>query len=169
MEESTNTTRQLWEMDAKNVVPLIIKLAEYQKTEGVITPDEDTLANDLGANGMLHGLGSFNEQGFLEGFCISYDIYSTNKTEHSCFLLDLYVDDSARRKGIAKALMIALARNCQVRSERTAGFTYIHLHVLDWNKSAVRFYQTMGAGEVARIYKEREVWIEMKIPVKNLL
>jgi ribosomal protein S18 acetylase RimI-like enzyme len=54
------------------------------------------------------------------------------------FIEDIWVEPEARRGGVARALIAALARDC-----RANGFKRIDLHVLDWNR-ARGFYERVG-------------------------
>ena len=53
---------------------------------------------------------------------------------------DIFVLPDYRRRGIGKALLTYVA---QLAVERNAG--RVEWSVLDWNKSAIQFYQGMGA------------------------
>jgi ribosomal protein S18 acetylase RimI-like enzyme len=61
-------------------------------------------------------------------------------------LADLYVVKSARRKGVGRALMAAVAREC-----RKAGGTWVAWYVQRDNREARGFYRAIGAKQDADI------------------
>ncbi|TPI13620.1 GNAT family N-acetyltransferase [Mesorhizobium sp. B4-1-3] len=60
--------------------------------------------------------------------------------ERLMFLKDLFVRDSARDKGIGRALVGFLAAYCLMK-----GIGRIDLTTEDWNEGALRFYDRLGA------------------------
>jgi GNAT superfamily N-acetyltransferase len=81
---------------------------------------------------------------FVDGTPVAYVIYfftfSTMVGKRGLWLEDLFIDPAFRGKGLGQALMthlanIALQHGCG-RFEWT---------VLDWNESAIRFYERLGA------------------------
>jgi GNAT superfamily N-acetyltransferase len=81
---------------------------------------------------------------FVENKPIAYAMYfftfSTMIGKRGLWLEDLFIDPPFRGKGIGQALMGHLAK---VGAENQCGrFEWI---VLDWNESAIRFYQRLGA------------------------
>ena len=80
-------------------------------------------------------------------YAVFFPMYSTFRAESSLYLEDLFVHPDARRQGIGRALMhalagLAVARGC-VRFEWT---------VLDWNEGAQRFYRSLGANILREWY-----------------
>jgi ribosomal protein S18 acetylase RimI-like enzyme len=73
------------------------------------------------------------------GYAMYLGDYDTDLMCHSTYLADLYVDTAARRCGIGRALMAAVARITGVRGGRT-----LHWNVLRSNPSARAFYATLG-------------------------
>ncbi|CDX26014.1 GCN5-like N-acetyltransferase [Mesorhizobium sp. ORS 3324] len=60
--------------------------------------------------------------------------------ERLMFLKDLFVRDSARNKGVGRALIGFLAGHCLAK-----GIGRIDLTTEDWNEGALRFYDRLGA------------------------
>lgn len=60
--------------------------------------------------------------------------------ERLMFLKDLFVRDSARDKGVGRALVGFLAGYCVSK-----GIGRIDLMTEDWNEGALRFYDRLGA------------------------
>jgi ribosomal protein S18 acetylase RimI-like enzyme len=73
------------------------------------------------------------------GYAMYLGDYDTDLMCHSTYLADLYVDTGARRCGIGRALMAAVARITRERGGRT-----LHWNVRRSNPSARAFYATLG-------------------------
>jgi ribosomal protein S18 acetylase RimI-like enzyme len=73
------------------------------------------------------------------GYAMYLGDYDTDLMCHSTYLADLYVDTAARRCGIGRALMAAVARITGERGGRT-----LHWNVLRSNAPARAFYATLG-------------------------
>ncbi|HZA10078.1 GNAT family N-acetyltransferase [Mycobacterium sp.] len=56
------------------------------------------------------------------------------------YLEDLYVRPKFRRRGLARALLSELARECVDN-----GYSRVTWAVLDWNVDAIAFYESVGA------------------------
>ena len=76
----------------------------------------------------------------VTGIAIWHLNYSTWLGKHGIYLEDLYVDPKHRGQGHGKALLIRLAKICLDR-----GYPRLQWWVLDWNKSAIDFYHSIGA------------------------
>ena len=82
--------------------------------------------------------------GSVDGRPVSYAIFLPHFGSYCgrpwLFLEDLYVQASARGAGVGRAMMSELAR--VVVEREWAGMTW---GVLDWNSTALRFYEGLGA------------------------
>ena len=56
------------------------------------------------------------------------------------YLEDVYVEPSARGKGLGKALLVEVIRIARARGCRRSEWI-----VLDWNQRAMHFYESLGA------------------------
>ena len=81
-----------------------------------------------------------DENGKVQGFAIWFLNYSTWTGTHGIYLEDLYIRPAARGKGLGKALLSHLAAICVER-----GYHRLQWWVLDWNESAIAFYEGLGA------------------------
>jgi GNAT superfamily N-acetyltransferase len=125
-------------------VPLIRRLirglAEYERLaeEAVATEADirDSLfGEDPGAEVLIAEIG-----GAGAGFALFFRNYSTFLGRRGIYLEDLFVLPAHRGQGIGRALMARLAR---LATERSCG--RFEWWVLDWNESAIRFYESLGA------------------------
>jgi GNAT superfamily N-acetyltransferase len=90
----------------------------------------------------MHSSSASQQQGKATpiGFALFFHNYSTFRSAPGLYLEDLYVAESYRGQGVGRQLLqhlaaLAVARNC-------ARFEW---WVLDWNKDAIRFYESLGA------------------------
>jgi diamine N-acetyltransferase len=74
------------------------------------------------------------------GFALWFYNFSTFRGRHGIYLEDLFVRPDYRGRGIGKALLVNLARRCVEQ-----GLTRLEWTVLDWNKPARDFYESLGA------------------------
>jgi GNAT superfamily N-acetyltransferase len=116
--------------DVELIFSLIVELAEYERAPEKVTGTPEMLAEALFAE----------YAGEPAGFALFYGTFSTWECRSGIWLEDLYVPPKHRRAGIGRALLseiaaIAVARGC-ARLEWVA---------LDWNASALDFYEGLGA------------------------
>jgi diamine N-acetyltransferase len=74
------------------------------------------------------------------GFAVWFLNFSTFSGRHGIYLEDLYVRPSHRGKGLGKALLVYLAKECVDN-----GWSRLQWAVLDWNAPSIAFYQSLGA------------------------
>jgi GNAT superfamily N-acetyltransferase len=120
---------------------LILELARFEKLEHAVTGSEAELARHLfGAQPRAEALIAEGEGGKALGFALFFGTYSTFLTRPGLYLEDLFVLPEARRRGIGTALVRSLG---QLARERKLG--RLEWAVLDWNASAIAFYEKLGA------------------------
>src|SRR4051812_19810215 len=79
------------------------------------------------------------------GYAIYFHNFSTFLGRGGLYLEDLYVRPAHRHLGCGRALLIAVAR---IAAERKCGrFEWM---ALDWNSSAIEFYEKLGAQQMAQ-------------------
>jgi len=83
------------------------------------------------------------ERGRVVGYALYFAAYDTDDAARGFYLQDLYVRPEARRRGVGRALMAALARACAAD-----GGSYLFWNALARNRAARAFYRRIGAGEV---------------------
>lgn len=115
-----------------------IDLATYEDEPDAVTSTPQTLARDgFGAEPKFVAL--IAERGGVPvGFAIYTFNYSVWTAARGIFIEDIWVVPEERRGGVARALMVAMARECAAK-----GFRRIDLNVLDWNP-ARGFYERIG-------------------------
>jgi len=113
-------------------------MAEFEKLE--VTATEELLKESLfGELPAAHTLLAYVD-GRPAAYAIYFFTFASMVGKRGLWLDDLFVSPDFRGKGVAKALMAYLA---DVAIQHKCGrFEWM---VLDWNKSAIDFYQKMGA------------------------
>jgi GNAT superfamily N-acetyltransferase len=78
------------------------------------------------------------------GFALFFQNYSTWTGKPGIYLEDLFVRPEARGRGLGKALLVHLAG---IACERGCG--RFEWAVLDWNRPAIEFYESLRAKPMA--------------------
>ncbi|KPI11291.1 GCN5-related N-acetyltransferase, partial [Actinobacteria bacterium OK074] len=113
-----------------------------QLAEGLFGPERAVFAHVGVAEGEAGGEGPGDgpEDGEVVGFTMWFLNFSTWRGVHGIYMEDLYVRPHARGGGYGRALLAELARICVER-----GYERLEWSVLDWNRSAIEFYEALGA------------------------
>ncbi len=123
-------------------VPLLLvffrSMAAFEKLP--ISASEESIRMALfGEAPAAHALLAFAERRPI-GYAVYFFTFSTMTGRRGLWLEDLFIEPAFRRRGIGEALMAYLAeiaaKNHRARFEWS---------VLDWNQSAIRFYERLGA------------------------
>jgi GNAT superfamily N-acetyltransferase len=126
--------------DLSAIVGLIRALAEFERLTHLRQVTPETLAPHLfGARPVAEALVA-ERAGEVVGFALFFTNFSTFLGKPGLYLEDLIVTPAERGRGIGRALLERLAR---IAVERDYG--RFEWSVLDWNESAIRFYERMGA------------------------
>ncbi|MCY1066120.1 GNAT family N-acetyltransferase [Nannocystis sp. RBIL2] len=131
--------------DAADIHRLIVDLATYEREPDAVEVTVDTLRDQLASERPpFECLLAEDGGGAVVGFALYFHNYSTWRGRPGLYLEDLFVDPSARGRGIGKQLLERLA---QLAVER--GCARMDWAVLDWNAPAIAFYESLGARAVA--------------------
>lgn len=127
-------------------VPLILAfiraLADYERLAGEVEATEERLhASLFPADGRpaAECVLAFAD-GAPAGFAVYFTNFSTFLARPGLYLEDLFVQPELRGRGIGRALLLHLAGLANAR-----GCGRMEWTVLDWNESAIRFYESLGA------------------------
>jgi GNAT superfamily N-acetyltransferase len=137
---STFVIRPAQAEDTAAIFSLIQALADYENLSDHVTGSPSDLAQHLfGDRPLITAIVATTPDQII-GFALYFYNYSTFLTKPGLYLEDLFVLPEYRGKGVGKALLtelakIAIAQNCG----------RLEWSVLDWNESAIAFYQRMGA------------------------
>lgn len=76
----------------------------------------------------------------IVAYSLFFTSFSTFKVKPGIWLEDLYVLPEMRGQGIGKTLLSTV-----VESAKERGYGRVEWSVLDWNESAITFYERLGA------------------------
>jgi GNAT superfamily N-acetyltransferase len=129
--------------DAETILRFIRGLAEYEDEADAVKNTACDLRTQMSSTAPpFECLIAEDETGPV-GFALFFRSYSTWLGQPLLFLEDFFVDEKYRGLGAGIALIRQLAQIAQKR-----GYRRIEWRVLDWNKSAHRFYQSIGASRI---------------------
>lgn len=129
------------ETDLPVILSLIRALAAYEKAPpGSVPVTEELLRESMfGASPAVEGLlACLGEE--PAGYALFFHNFSSWRGRRGLYLEDLFVIPERRGRGIGKALLRAVARIAVDR-----GCARMEWLVLDWNRPAIQFYESLGA------------------------
>jgi GNAT superfamily N-acetyltransferase len=126
--------------DIPVILNMIRELAEYEKLLNKVVATEDSL------NDAIFGADQIVEVWLAEiadevvGHVFFFRNFSTFLAKPGLYIEDIYVKPQFRNKGFGKKLLLKVV---EIAKEKNYG--RVEWSVLDWNKSAIRFYEKLGA------------------------
>ncbi len=126
--------------DAELVFELVCELADYERLRHEVVATVETIRETVFGSGSCTNVLIAEWQGEPAGFAIFFATYSTFLGRQGIYLEDIYVREALRGHGIGKRLLAEVGR---VAVERQCG--RLEWSVLDWNKPAIDFYESLGA------------------------
>jgi GNAT superfamily N-acetyltransferase len=133
--------REATPTDVPAILNLIRELAMFEKLEDQVSATESQLLHSLfSPTPVAHALVATTKAGEPAGFALYFFNYSTFLARAGLYLEDLFVLPKYRSGGLGRRL---LARLAQIASARNCG--RMEWSVLNWNKNAIRFYESLGA------------------------
>jgi GNAT superfamily N-acetyltransferase len=146
-----NTSQSQWafriepatESDVPVIFRLIKALAEYERLSHEVVATESVIRAALfgptpAAEAVIAHAGDEPA-----GFAVFFLSFSTFRGDRGLYLEDLFVEPQWRRRGLGRKLLAYVASAAVAR-----GCSRMNWSVLDWNESAIRFYQGIGAEPV---------------------
>jgi GNAT superfamily N-acetyltransferase len=125
--------------DVAAIVEMIHALAEFEHAADECTVTEKQMAAALfGDAPTVHGHVA-DVDGEIAAMALWFVNFSTWDGVAGIYLEDLFVRPDFRRRGLARALLAALAGECVDR-----GYTRLSWAVLNWNVDAVALYDGVG-------------------------
>lgn len=142
--------------DSSLILRFVTELAIYEKAEHEVKATQADIQESLFGTDSKTRAVICNIDSKPVGFAVYFFNYSTWLGKHGLYLEDLYVAPECRGLGAGKAMLkhlakIALSRNCGRFEWR----------VLDWNKPAIDFYESIGA-------KPQNEWVGYRLSGKSL-
>lgn len=131
--------REARQEDASAMLALIQELADFENEPNAVKVSEaDLLEHGFGAHPLYHCFVATVDDKVV-GMALVYFKFSTwnGKALH---LEDLIVTEAMRGQGIGEALLAQVVAFGKANKVNRIGWV-----VLDWNKGAIRFYESKGA------------------------
>ena len=143
--------------DAGIILGFIKELAIYEKAEKEVVATVTDIKNNLFDINTTTKAIICTYKNKPIGFAVYFLNFSTWLGRNGLYLEDIYVVPDFRRMGIGKKLLkylaqVAVKNNC----------ARLELSVLDWNKPAIKFYESINA-------KAQSEWIGYRLEGDNLL
>lgn len=126
--------------DVPELLAMVRELAEYEREPDAVRATPELLAAALFGPVPVASCSVAEVDGAVVGFALWYVTFSTWTGRPGMWLEDLFVRPAARRSGLGRALLSALAQTCVER-----GYGRFEWWVLDWNEPAHGFYRSLGA------------------------
>jgi GNAT superfamily N-acetyltransferase len=126
--------------EAGLVLSFVRELADYEKLLHELEATEADIDVALFGENPLLFCEIAEWQGEPVGFAVWFLNFSTFNGRSGIYLEDLFVRPSHRGKGIGKAMLVHLARECVAN-----GWSRLQWSVLDWNTPSIAFYKSLGA------------------------
>lgn len=133
------TIREARTGDEAVVLQMIRDLATYEREPDAVYATEESIRASLFVPGAQVFAHIAELDGVPVGLALWFLTFSTWTGRPSLYLEDLFVSESARGQGVARALFRRLAREAKARN-----CARIDWAVLDWNVDAMAFYERLG-------------------------
>ena len=126
--------------DAADITDMIHGLAEFERAPDECTVTERQIVAALFADSPTVFGHVAEVDGEIAAMALWFLSFSTWDGVAGIYLEDLFVRNRFRRRGLARALLAALAAECVDN-----GYTRLSWAVLNWNSDAVALYDGIGA------------------------
>jgi GNAT superfamily N-acetyltransferase len=129
--------------DEVELTAMIHELAEFERAgHGCTVTESDLRAGLFGDSPTVHGHIA-EEDGQAAAGALWFRNFSTWDGVAGIYLEDLFVRPQFRRRGLAREMLAALARECVDN-----GYTRLSWAVLDWNVNAIALYDAVGGHQM---------------------
>jgi GNAT superfamily N-acetyltransferase len=130
--------------DEADIVAMIHELAEFEQAPQECTVTEDQITAALFTDDALACCHVAEVDGATAAMALWFRNFSTWDGVAGIHLEDLFVHKAFRRRGLARALLATLARECVER-----GYSRLGWAVLDWNVDAIALYDAVGGRQMS--------------------
>jgi GNAT superfamily N-acetyltransferase len=136
----TEKIRRAVPEDSADITAMIHGLAEFERAPDQCTVTEKQVSTALFGNSPTVQAHVAEVNGEVAAMALWFLNFSTWEGVAGIFLEDLFVRPGFRRRGLARALLAALAAECCDN-----GYTRLSWAVLHWNSDAIALYDEIGA------------------------
>jgi GNAT superfamily N-acetyltransferase len=142
--------------DEIELTAMIHELAEFERASHECTVTETQLRTALFGEGPTVNGHMIEVDGDIAGGALWFRNFSTWDGVAGIYLEDLFVRPRFRRRGLARAMLATLARECIDN-----GYTRLSWAVLDWNVNAIALYDAVGG-------RQQSDWITYRVSGSEL-
>jgi len=135
----TENIRRAAPEDSADITAMIHALAEFERAADQCTVTERQISTALFGNSPTVQGHVAEVNGEVAAMALWFLNFSTWDGVSGIFLEDLFVRPRFRRRGLARALLAALAAECLDN-----GYTRLSWAVLNWNSDAIALYDGIG-------------------------
>lgn len=125
--------------DEADIVAMIHELADFERAPEQCTVVESQITAALFGDDAVASCFLADVDGQTAAMALWFRNFSTWDGVAGIHLEDLIVREEFRRRGLARALLATLARECVRR-----GYSRLSWSVLDWNTDAIALYDAVG-------------------------
>lgn len=143
--------------DETDISAMIHELAQFEQAADECTVTERQIRTALFADRPIANAHVAEVDGELAASAVWFLNFSTWDGVAGVYLEDLYVRPAFRRRGLARALLSALARECVEQ-----GYSRLSWAVLNWNVDAIALYDEVGG-------KPQTEWITYRVSGHELV
>jgi GNAT superfamily N-acetyltransferase len=147
----TVTIRPIRPGDETELTAMVHELAEFERAADQCTVTAAQLRDVLFGDAPIVFGHIAEVDGQAAGGALWFRNFSTWDGVAGIYLEDLFVRPDFRRRGVARALLSTLARECVEN-----GYTRLSWAVLDWNVNAIALYDGVGG-------KPQTDWITYRV------
>jgi GNAT superfamily N-acetyltransferase len=137
--------------DETELTAMIHELAEFERAGGDCTVTESQLRAALFGDTPTVNGHIAEVDGQPAAGALWFRNFSTWDGVAGIYLEDLFVRPRFRRRGLARAMLAALARECLAN-----GYTRLSWAVLNWNTDAITLYEAVGG-------RPQDEWITYRV------
>jgi GNAT superfamily N-acetyltransferase len=148
MQEQEITIRKAKKKDIPEIIALVRELAVYEKSEDKMTAGQSIYERAFEARQFQAFIAQAESE--IIGIAVYYERFSTWKGP-ILYLEDFIIKEQHRRKGIGKLLFERF-----VREAHDGSYAMCMWQVLDWNQSAISFYNKYDV-------QYEDCWLDVKM------
>ena len=156
MAVTDTTIRFATSADATTIFNFIQALAIYEREPDAVEATPASISNQLDSERPPFECLLAEVEKEPRGFALFFHNYSTWRGKKGIYLEDLFVPEHFRGQGIGNLLLASLAR---IAMERDC--PRLEWQVLDWNQTAIDFYESLGT----RVMKD---WLPCRLTDQDL-
>ena len=130
--------------DEAEIVAMIYELAVFEKAPEECTVTESQITAALFGDDAVGRCHIVEVDGATAAMALWFRNFSTWDGVAGIHLEDLFVREAFRRRGLARALLATLARECVEH-----GYSRLNWAVLDWNTDAIALYDAVGGRQMS--------------------